>query len=47
MSLCKIRPVMREVRDAMADLLEKRTIFDLASGVEVLDEKAYVPMYQI
>ena len=47
MSLCRIRPVMREVRDAMADLLEKRTILDLANGAEVFREEPYVPMYQI
>lgn len=47
MSLCRIRPVMREVRDAMADLLERRTILDLANGVEMPGDDAYVPMYQI
>jgi Rrf2 family protein len=29
MELCKIRPIMREVRDAMAAVLEERTIRDL------------------
>jgi len=47
MEQCRIRPIMREVRDAMAGLLEKRTIKDLAETASSSEADPYVPMYEI
>ena len=36
MKTCRIRPYMREVRDAMAKVWEERTIRDLADGLSLI-----------
>lgn len=47
MEMCSIRPIMREVRDAMAAVLERRTVRDLADASDRRYTSHYVPMYDI
>ncbi|MCL4218840.1 MAG: Rrf2 family transcriptional regulator [Candidatus Hydrogenedentes bacterium] len=47
MELCMIRPIMREVRDAMAEVLERRTVKDLVVGSPGRGMSQYIPMYNI
>lgn len=47
MDECGIRPFMREVRDAMALVLEKRTLVDLVEAEKRGEDLLDVPMYYI
>jgi Rrf2 family protein len=46
METCVVRPFMREVRDAMAEVLEKKSLADLVEEMRHGKEPA-VPMYYI
>jgi Rrf2 family protein len=46
METCVVRPFMREVRDAMAEVLEKKSLADLVEEMRRGKEPA-VPMYYI
>jgi Rrf2 family protein len=47
MDECGIRPFMREVRDAMAEVLEKKTLVDLVEAEQRGERLDDVPMYYI